>query len=95
MSVIDEIAAERKRQIEAEGWTSEHDDQEHEGGALAIAAAGEAIAAAPPATPQAMPPAMPPAARCQVAAMHPARSTCSGSFPCPFLVIFIFNYFQR
>lgn len=39
MSVIDEIAAERKRQIEAEGWTSEHDDQEHEGGALAIAAA--------------------------------------------------------
>lgn len=26
MTVIDEIAAERKRQVEAEGWTAEHDD---------------------------------------------------------------------
>lgn len=26
MSVIDEIAAERHRQIEVEGWTAEHDD---------------------------------------------------------------------
>jgi len=26
MSVIDEIAAERKRQIDVEGWTPEHDD---------------------------------------------------------------------
>ena len=26
MSVIDEIAAERRRQIEVEGWTPEHDD---------------------------------------------------------------------
>ena len=27
MSVIEEIAAERKRQIEVEGWTAEHNDQ--------------------------------------------------------------------
>lgn len=27
MSVINEIAAERKRQIEQEGWTPEHDDE--------------------------------------------------------------------
>jgi hypothetical protein len=32
------IAAERKRQIEVEGWTPEHDD-EHECGELALAAA--------------------------------------------------------
>ena len=38
MSVIDEIAAERKRQIEKEGWSHEHDDQ-HEDGSLADAAA--------------------------------------------------------
>jgi len=31
------IAAERKRQIEAEGWTPEHDD-DHDGGELALAA---------------------------------------------------------
>jgi hypothetical protein len=37
MSVIDEIAAERRRQIEAEGWTLEHDD-EHLYGELAAAA---------------------------------------------------------
>lgn len=37
MSVIDEIAAEHKRQIEIEGWTPEHDDQ-HERGELAAAA---------------------------------------------------------
>ena len=37
MPVIDEIAAERKRQIEAEGWTPEHDD-EHGTGELAQAA---------------------------------------------------------
>ncbi len=37
MNVIDEIAAERKRQIDAEGWTPEHDD-EHDEGELAIAA---------------------------------------------------------
>lgn len=37
MSVIDEIAAERKRQIEVEGWTHEHDDQ-HTQGELARAA---------------------------------------------------------
>lgn len=29
--ILDEIAAERKRQIEVEGWTPEHDDEHHEG----------------------------------------------------------------
>lgn len=38
MSAFDEIAAERKRQIEAEGWTDIHDDQ-HTFGELANAAA--------------------------------------------------------
>lgn len=38
MSVIDEIAKERQRQISKEGWTLEHDD-EHEDGSLADVAA--------------------------------------------------------
>lgn len=38
MTVIDEIAAERRRQIEVEGWTPEHDD-EHTAEQLARAAA--------------------------------------------------------
>lgn len=38
MTVIEEIAAERRRQIEAEGWTPEHDDS-HVMGELAMAAA--------------------------------------------------------
>lgn len=33
------IAAERRRQVEAEGWTPEHDDDEHDSGQLAQAAA--------------------------------------------------------
>jgi hypothetical protein len=37
MSVMEEIAAERRRQIEIEGWTDIHDD-EHNDGALALAA---------------------------------------------------------
>lgn len=37
-SVLDEIAAERRRQVEAEGWTPQHDD-EHKAGELADAAA--------------------------------------------------------
>lgn len=41
-TVIDEIAAERKRQKDAEGWSESHDD-EHDGGALAVAAACYAI----------------------------------------------------
>jgi len=45
MSVIDEIAAERRRQIEAEGWTPEHDDT-HGDGSLAAAAAAYAEHAA-------------------------------------------------
>ncbi|MDO8535047.1 MAG: hypothetical protein Q7S17_09960 [Xanthobacteraceae bacterium] len=37
MTVIDEVAAERKRQIEEEGWSFAHDD-EHAPGDLAAAA---------------------------------------------------------
>ena len=37
MSVIDEIADERQRQVEQEGWTSAHDD-DHDDGQLARAA---------------------------------------------------------
>lgn len=37
MTGIDDIAAERRRQIESEGWTPEHDD-EHATGELARAA---------------------------------------------------------
>lgn len=44
MTVIDEIAAERRRQIEVEGWTAEHDD-EHVSGSLSDAAAAYAIGA--------------------------------------------------
>jgi len=35
-----DVLAERRRQIEAEGWTPEHDD-EHDAGALALAAKDE------------------------------------------------------
>lgn len=38
MSVVDEIAKERQRQVGKEGWTLEHDD-EHTDGSLADAAA--------------------------------------------------------
>ena len=38
MSAIEDIAAERRRQIEVEGWSSEHDD-DHPNGALGRAAA--------------------------------------------------------
>jgi hypothetical protein len=37
MTVIEEIAAERRRQIEVEGWVPEHDDA-HDSGQLAMAA---------------------------------------------------------
>jgi hypothetical protein len=40
------IAAERQRQIDAEGWTPEHDD-EHTNGALAMAAAAYAVQGVP------------------------------------------------
>lgn len=40
-----DVLAERRRQIEAEGWTPEHDD-EHKGGQLALAAACYALNAA-------------------------------------------------
>lgn len=47
MSVIDEIAAERRRQIEVEGWTPAHDD-EHGRGELAMAAMAYCQAASAP-----------------------------------------------
>lgn len=37
-----DVLAERRRQIEVEGWTPEHDD-EHDAGALALAAAAYAL----------------------------------------------------
>ncbi len=42
MSVIEEIAAERRRQIEAEGWTAERDD-DYQQRELANAAAAYAL----------------------------------------------------
>lgn len=39
MSAIEEIAAERIRQITAEGWTPEHDVEHHADGSLALVAA--------------------------------------------------------
>lgn len=47
-SVIEEIAAERRRQVCVEDWTPEHDD-EHDTGALAAAAACYALEACAPA----------------------------------------------
>ena len=49
MSAIVDIAAERRRQVEVEGWTPEHDD-EHSGGEMALAAASYAYAAGLPET---------------------------------------------
>lgn len=45
MTVVEEIAAERRRQIEAEGWTAEHDGG-HNKGELAFAACSYAMNAA-------------------------------------------------
>lgn len=42
MTVIDEIAAERKRQIDVEAWSLEHDDG-HDRGEMADAAAAYAM----------------------------------------------------
>lgn len=42
MSAIDDIAAERQRQLSAEGWTLDHDDCHH-AGEMARAAAAYAI----------------------------------------------------
>jgi len=41
MTVIEEIAVERRRQIEVEGWSAEHDDR-HDAGDLAKAGASYA-----------------------------------------------------
>jgi len=46
MRAIDSIAAERRRQVEAEGWTPEHDDA-HDKCELARAAACYALAPSP------------------------------------------------
>lgn len=46
-----DVLAERKRQVEGEGWTPEHDDA-HEGGELAAAASCYAIASTSPAPPK-------------------------------------------
>jgi hypothetical protein len=43
MTAIDDIAAERRRQIEKEGWTPEHDDA-HDNDQMAQAAAAYALA---------------------------------------------------
>lgn len=42
MSVIDEIAAERERQVTKEGWDASHDDDHHRG-EIALAAAAYAV----------------------------------------------------
>ncbi len=47
MAAIDDIATERQRQIEVEGWSPEHDD-EHGAGEMAAAAATYALGAAFP-----------------------------------------------
>src|SRR5688572_30359862 len=44
MTVIEEVAAERKRQIEQEGWTPDHDDS-HGSGSMAQAGACYALSA--------------------------------------------------
>lgn len=49
-AVID-VLAERQRQVEAEGWTPEHDD-EHDPGTLAAAGCSYALAAADSLHPQ-------------------------------------------
>jgi len=46
MTGVELIAAERRRQIEEEGWTAEHDDR-HKHGELAAAAACYAVAETP------------------------------------------------
>jgi len=43
-TAIELIAEERQRQIEVEGWTQEHDDDEHNDGDLAYAGAAYALA---------------------------------------------------
>lgn len=42
---LEDVLAERRRQIEEKGWTPEHDDK-HNDGAIALAGAGYAEAAA-------------------------------------------------
>lgn len=41
-----DVIAERRRQVDAEGWSIEHDDEEHDPGELSAAAAAYALAAA-------------------------------------------------
>ena len=46
MTVIDEIADERRRQIEVEGWTPEHDDLHYDGSLARAASCYASYAAA-------------------------------------------------
>jgi hypothetical protein len=45
MGALEDIAAERKRQIEVEGWSTAHDDHTHPSGELSAAAACYALSA--------------------------------------------------
>lgn len=45
---LHDVIAERRRQVEQEGWTAQHDDVEHTAGALALAAACYAVVGAIP-----------------------------------------------
>jgi hypothetical protein len=49
LQAITDVLAERRRQVEVEGWTPEHDDK-HSSGAMAMAAACYALAERPPYT---------------------------------------------
>lgn len=55
MDAVEEIAAERRRQIEVEGWTPEHDDQ-HDNGEMLTAAVCYYIHATQPEMSTATPP---------------------------------------
>ena len=44
MSAIEDVAAERRRQVEVKGWSTEHDDS-HDRGELVLAAASFALRA--------------------------------------------------
>jgi len=46
MGALEDIAAERQRQMDVEGWTPDHDDAAHDAGDLAAAAACYALSGA-------------------------------------------------
>lgn len=53
LQALIDVAYERRRQVEAEGWTPDHDD-EHEAGEIAAAASAYALAAADVLNPMSM-----------------------------------------